>query len=54
MVSFTGEQLDEDDVAQPCGLIAKYRMTDWYELYDSSGKWIEIDEKNIARKVDRD
>jgi len=44
--------LGSDDVAYPCGLIAKYMFTDAYALYESTTR-IEIDETNIAHSVDR-
>lgn len=50
--SFTGEPLDPDEVAIPCGMIAKHWFTDWYELFDENGKKIEIDETDISWKVD--
>ena len=50
--SFSGEPLDPDEVAIPCGNIAKFRFTDWFELFDESGKQIMIDETDISRKVD--
>ena len=50
--SFSGEPLDPDGVAIPCGNIAKHWFTDWYELFDEDGKQIFIDETDIARKVD--
>ena len=54
-VSLCGTTLRSDDVAYPCGLIAKYFFNDTYALVDEvGGVPIPIDEKNIAHSVDRD
>lgn len=46
--------LRTDDIAFPCGLIAKYFFNDTYQLADvSTGSHIPIDETNIAHAVDR-
>ena len=43
-----------DDVAYPCGLIAKYMFNDKFKLFDGNQEnQIKIDEKNIAHAVDR-
>ena len=46
--SFTGELLDPEAAAIPCGNIAKFRFTDTYELFDEKGTQIMIDETDIA------
>lgn len=47
--------LRTDDIAFPCGLIAKYFFNDTYDLAETgSGTKIHIDETNIAQSVDRD
>jgi hypothetical protein len=54
-VSLGGTTLRSDDVAYPCGLIAKYFFNDTYVMADEdNNKPIEIDETNIAHSVDRD
>jgi hypothetical protein len=40
--------LRTDDIAYPCGLIAKYFFNDTYSLADEAGARIAIDETNIA------
>jgi hypothetical protein len=45
-------QLPSSTVANPCGLIAKYFFNDRYQLTDSSGNNVTIDETNIAHSVD--
>jgi hypothetical protein len=47
-------KLKEDQVANPCGLIAKSLFNDNYTLSDSSGKNIFINETNIAWQADRE
>lgn len=50
--------LRTDDIAFPCGLIAKYFFNDTYTLAEvvatGKGPQIPIDETNIAQSVDRD
>jgi len=47
--------LRTDDIAYPCGLIAKYFFNDTYTLAETaSGTRIPIDETNIAQQVDKD
>jgi len=54
-VALDGTTLRSDDIAFPCGLIAKYFFNDTYKLAFSTNKTaITIDEKNIAHQVDRD
>jgi hypothetical protein len=54
-VSLGGTTLRSDDVAYPCGLIAKYFFNDTFSMTDEVAKaQITIDEKNIAHKVDID
>lgn len=50
--SVNGTPLNQNDVAYPCGLIAKSFFTDNYTLYDSSGVNIPINSSNIAWKSD--
>ena len=52
--SITGKTLDPNDVAVPCGLIAKSFFQDTYELKDENGNDIEIDSTDIAWKADRE
>ena len=55
--SMTNEELKDDDLAIPCGLIAKSFFNDKYELYKNSisnDNKIDIDEKNIAWQADKD
>lgn len=49
-----GTKLKSTDVANPCGLIAKYFFNDTYVLKDSADKNITIDETNIAHNIDRE
>ena len=49
----TGATLQSSDVAYPCGLIAKYKFTDTFKLYDSSGTQINLDDSNIALSIDK-
>jgi hypothetical protein len=46
--------LKDDDLAIPCGLIAKSFFKDTFELYDDKDRRIEIDESNIAWKADKE
>lgn len=51
-VAFDGNTtLKNEDIANPCGLIAKYMFNDTYKLYEGD-KNIKIDETNIAHAVD--
>ncbi len=52
-ISLNKQTIRSDDVAYPCGLIAKYFFNDTYKLI-GSGNIIPIDETNIAHSVDRD
>ena len=55
--SMTNEELKDDDLAIPCGLIAKSFFNDKYELYKNSisnDNKITIDEKDIAWQADKD
>ena len=47
-------KLDPKDLAIPCGLMAKNFFNDSFKIYKENGEKIIIDEKNIARKSDRD
>ena len=56
-ISMNGKELKQDDLAIPCGLIAKSFFNDKYELYKNSisnDNKIDIDEKNIAWQADKD
>jgi hypothetical protein len=54
-VALDGTTLKNDDIAYPCGLIAKYFFNDTYQLSEtSSGTKITIDETDIAHKVDKE
>lgn len=46
------ELYDGNDVAMPCGLKAKYFFDDIFELYDSDGESILINEDNISWDYD--
>jgi hypothetical protein len=52
--SITGKTLDPDDVAVPCGLIAKSFFRDTFSLKDDKNNEIEIDSNDIAWKADRE
>ena len=55
--SMTNEELKDDDLAIPCGLIAKSFFNDKYALYKNSisnDNKITIDEKDIAWQADKD
>ena len=52
-ISIGGNTMKNSDVANPCGLIAKYMFDDTYMLYDNNGSRITIDETNIAHNVDK-
>jgi hypothetical protein len=49
-----GTTLDEDDVANPCGLIAKTVFNDTFVLFDEDDKAVKIEEDDIAWDVDKD
>ena len=51
---FSYGNLPEDDIAFPCGLIAKSYFQDTFTLYDSSNNKINITTEGIAYKSDRD
>ncbi|MCQ2821173.1 MAG: CDC50/LEM3 family protein [archaeon] len=55
--SWDGDPLDPEDIAIPCGLIAKSVFTDGFELYHEDdgkmGDLVEIDETNIAWPADK-
>ena len=48
-IAIDGTTLRSDDIAFPCGLIAKYFFNDTYQLsYTLNKSVVAIDEKNIA------
>ena len=51
--NLNGEPLNLDDVAVPCGLIAKSFFRDSFTLKDENGITINIDEKDIAWEADK-
>ena len=51
---FGAQNLKEDDVANPCGLIAKNVFNDTFALVDYDGISIEIEQDDIAWEVDRE
>ena len=51
--NLNGEPLNPDDVAVPCGLIAKSFFRDSFTLKDENGITINIDEKDIAWEADK-
>jgi len=51
--NLNGDSLNSADVANPCGLIAKYFFNDEFSLSQHNNP-IAIDETNIAHAVDRD
>lgn len=54
-VAIDGTTLKNEDVAYPCGLIAKYFFNDTYILEEKlTGTRIPIDDSNIAHKVDKE
>lgn len=54
-LSINNTTLRGDDVAFPCGLIAKYYFNDAYSLKETENDTdIPIDETNIAHSVDKD
>ena len=52
-ISLNKQTIRSDDVAFPCGLIAKYFFNDTYQLINNTGNIIPIDETNIAHAVDK-
>lgn len=53
--SYGGSKLVKTDVANPCGLIAKYYFSDSYALTETgTNTAIPINEKGIAHNVDID
>ena len=52
--SITGKTLDPNDVAVPCGLIAKSYFQDKFTLKDDKNNEIVIDSNDIAWKADRE
>ena len=46
--------LNPDEIAVPCGLIAKSYFNDNFSLYDSNGNIIKINQNNIAFKADKE
>ena len=53
-LSLAKTELDPDDTAWPCGLVAKSFFKDTYKLYRSSGAEVAISSDNIAWKSDVD
>ena len=56
-ISITGDELKQDDLAIPCGLIAKSFFNDNYTLYKNSisdENLIDIDQTDIAWQADKD
>jgi hypothetical protein len=51
--SISGLELDPNEVAVPCGLIAKSFFNDTYQLKNEKGEQITIDESNIAWEADK-
>ena len=49
-----GEKLIPDEIAVPCGLIAKSYFNDTFNLSYSNGTPIEINQDNIAFKADKE
>lgn len=52
-VSLSGLELNPNEVAVPCGLIAKSFFNDTYQLKNEKGEPITIDESNIAWEADK-
>ena len=46
-------QLNEEEVANPCGLVAQFVFSDTFELYSADDQPIAIDDTDIAHRVDR-
>jgi hypothetical protein len=53
-LSIGGYPLDPQSRANPCGLIAKAFFNDRYQLYNTNGSSIFINETGIANKFDVD
>jgi hypothetical protein len=53
-VSFTGKQLKKDDLAVPCGLIAKSFFNDKFTTWKINGESITPNENDIAWKADKE
>ena len=51
--SITGELLNLDDLAIPCGLIAKSYFNDKFKDWKLDGKNITVNEKDIAWSADK-
>ena len=52
-ISLSGLELNPNEVAVPCGLIAKSFFNDTYQLKNEKGEPITIDESNIAWEADK-
>ena len=52
-ISLSGDILNPNEVAVPCGLIAKSFFNDTYQLKNEKGEPITIDESNIAWEADK-
>lgn len=52
--TYEGYPLQNTSLAYPCGLFAKYEFNDTFKLFDSKSNLIEINEKNISYKEQRD
>jgi LEM3 (ligand-effect modulator 3) family / CDC50 family len=54
-LSLAGSVLNPDEIALPCGLIAKYYFNDTYTMHktNDSTQTIFIDETNIAIQSDK-
>ncbi|EAR83001.2 ligand-effect modulator 3 LEM3 family protein (macronuclear) [Tetrahymena thermophila SB210] len=53
-LSFTGQTLNPQDPAIPCGLLSKLYFNDTYQLQSQNGTLIQIDQSQIAWTVDID
>ena len=53
-MSYTGNALNDNDLAYPCGLIGKYRFTDRFAFMNSNSTTIPIDSSTIAHTNDKD
>ena len=52
--SIDGKKLDQDDLAIPCGLMAKNYFNDSFSFFKENGEKLLISETNITRKSDRE
>lgn len=52
-LSAAGYLMDYTQIANPCGIAAKYYFNDTYSLYDDNLTRIFINETNISSYVDR-